>query len=393
MVILGLSIIGGLIAGGGFSGPLSQLFLGVCGVCLFSMFVVIPIAGRRSRKKRAEERKRREEGERRILTEASRKSAESRQQMETTCLICKEPSAIEYVGRVPAGSYQQWKADSLGHDFHGHWLWGRSRLYKYEKFLDSYKCSFCGSEWKVPGSSMIGEMVLASQQPTSSTSQQPNQDFAWLRELVEKGGVQVSTVKCPNCAGKIDLPTEGNLVKCAYCGHTLFVEDVYKIIKQVGSNLGTQPTSPWIWLIGSKEEALHWHSYKREDGTLTNAEPRPYAGLWVKGNLVIAIASITADTITIEPLAGVSIGTSAPTFKRLVNHLHEKELRDKELVPEGKGIRFEVEETGGSLSKLVILSYSGNYIEGKPYCEQDSAEADLILSDADWELSRALDKS
>ncbi|MEM3886767.1 MAG: hypothetical protein QXO82_06880 [Candidatus Methanomethylicia archaeon] len=58
-------------------------------------------------------------------------------------------------------------------------------------------------------------------------------DFSWLKSLLDRGGIVLTTVKCPSCGGILDIPNEGKFIKCKYCGQTIFVEDVINIIREV----------------------------------------------------------------------------------------------------------------------------------------------------------------
>jgi len=61
----------------------------------------------------------------------------------------------------------------------------------------------------------------------------PTHDFTWLKDLLDKGGIMMTAVKCPQCGASLNLPKEGNLANCRFCGQTVYVEDVLKIIKEL----------------------------------------------------------------------------------------------------------------------------------------------------------------
>ena len=61
-------------------------------------------------------------------------------------------------------------------------------------------------------------------------------DFSGIVELIAKYGIVVEEIKCPVCNGNIELPKEGNVTKCPYCGATIEAIDVYKIIKDLIKN-------------------------------------------------------------------------------------------------------------------------------------------------------------
>ena len=56
-------------------------------------------------------------------------------------------------------------------------------------------------------------------------------DFTWLRSEMEKGGLMLSTVKCTQCGGKLELPKSGDMMNCKYCGSTIHAVDVFDKIR------------------------------------------------------------------------------------------------------------------------------------------------------------------
>lgn len=56
-------------------------------------------------------------------------------------------------------------------------------------------------------------------------------DFSFLKGQLEKGGLAVTAVKCPNCSASVTLPAEGEFLKCAYCGSTIHAADVFEKLK------------------------------------------------------------------------------------------------------------------------------------------------------------------
>ena len=56
-------------------------------------------------------------------------------------------------------------------------------------------------------------------------------DFSFLKAQIEKGGVVLSTVKCPNCAAAANLPDFGDTIKCGYCGAMIRAMDVFEKLK------------------------------------------------------------------------------------------------------------------------------------------------------------------
>ena len=56
-------------------------------------------------------------------------------------------------------------------------------------------------------------------------------DFSWVRRYLDKGGLVLTAFKCPQCSGSIDLPKEGNVTKCKYCGSNVYAQDVFDKLK------------------------------------------------------------------------------------------------------------------------------------------------------------------
>jgi hypothetical protein len=105
-----------------------------------------------------------------------------------------------------------------------------------------------------------------------------------------------------------------------------------------------------------------------------------------KGGQVIATASITSDAVEIEP-SGVVLKSSTPPFKSFLlgKILQEMKAKDEELIKSGKlakgsELRFDVEETSGSIGKVIIENY------------REKARLNEILSTAAWTFSRMLEK-
>ncbi len=106
-----------------------------------------------------------------------------------------------------------------------------------------------------------------------------------------------------------------------------------------------------------------------------------------KGGQVIATASITADAVAIEPSSGVVLKSVTPPFKSFLlgKILQGMKTKDEELVQSGKlakgmALRFDVDETNGSLGRIVIENY------------RDKARLNEILSTVSWTFSRMLEK-
>jgi hypothetical protein len=106
-----------------------------------------------------------------------------------------------------------------------------------------------------------------------------------------------------------------------------------------------------------------------------------------KGSEVIATASVTSDCVSIEPREGTVLRQSTPPFKSFLlgKILQGMRTKDDELVASGKlgkglELKFDVEESNGAISKLVIENY------------REKARLNEILNTVAWTFSRMLEK-
>ena len=58
-------------------------------------------------------------------------------------------------------------------------------------------------------------------------------DFTWLRDYLDKGGIILTTVKCPQCGAALELPKTGTATKCQYCGSGIYALDLLEKLKGV----------------------------------------------------------------------------------------------------------------------------------------------------------------
>lgn len=58
-------------------------------------------------------------------------------------------------------------------------------------------------------------------------------DFSALKDVMSKGGMVMTTYKCPNCGGKLELPESGQVLNCKYCGVPIKPVDVFDKIKDL----------------------------------------------------------------------------------------------------------------------------------------------------------------
>jgi len=106
-----------------------------------------------------------------------------------------------------------------------------------------------------------------------------------------------------------------------------------------------------------------------------------------KGGQVIATASITSDAVAIEPSSGVALKSTTPPFRSFLlgKILQGMKTKDEELVRSGKlakgmELRFDVDESNGSIGKLVIENY------------REMGRLNEILNTVSWTFSRMLEK-
>jgi hypothetical protein len=106
-----------------------------------------------------------------------------------------------------------------------------------------------------------------------------------------------------------------------------------------------------------------------------------------KGGGVIATASVTSDSVIIEPKDGLKLRQSIPPFKTFLlgKILQGMRAKDQELVTQGKlgkgrELSFDVEEVDGNISRVIVENY------------REKARLNEILSTVAWTFSRMLEK-
>jgi len=58
-------------------------------------------------------------------------------------------------------------------------------------------------------------------------------DFSALKTCMEKGGLVLQQIKCPECGAHIKLPPSGNQTTCEHCGSTILAYDIFEKIKSL----------------------------------------------------------------------------------------------------------------------------------------------------------------
>ena len=106
-----------------------------------------------------------------------------------------------------------------------------------------------------------------------------------------------------------------------------------------------------------------------------------------KGGQPVADASVTSDSISIDPAEGVVLKTSTPPFKSFLlgKILAGMKEKDSQLVAAGKiqkgsELIYDVEEKGGQITRLMIDNY------------REKARLNEILNTVAWTFSRMLEK-
>lgn len=79
----------------------------------------------------------------------------------------------------------------------------------------------------------LAKAILKLRAKEMLRARMPFVDFSLLKSILDKGGIVVKTIKCPSCGGILDVPSEGKFVKCRYCGHTIFVEEVVNMVREM----------------------------------------------------------------------------------------------------------------------------------------------------------------
>jgi ribosomal protein S27E len=56
-------------------------------------------------------------------------------------------------------------------------------------------------------------------------------DFSFLKSAMEKGGLVMQVLKCPECGATVEFPKSGNETKCLHCGKTIYAQDIFEKVK------------------------------------------------------------------------------------------------------------------------------------------------------------------
>lgn len=69
-------------------------------------------------------------------------------------------------------------------------------------------------------------------------------DFSSLKDVMSKGGLVMSTYKCPNCNGMVDIPEAGKVLVCKYCSTPIKPVDIFERIKSLMQSGETVTENP-----------------------------------------------------------------------------------------------------------------------------------------------------
>jgi hypothetical protein len=56
-------------------------------------------------------------------------------------------------------------------------------------------------------------------------------DFSSVRDYMNKGGLALQSVRCPECNAPLPLPDSGNQIECKHCGNIIYAQDILEKIK------------------------------------------------------------------------------------------------------------------------------------------------------------------
>ena len=137
----------------------------------------------------------------------------------------------------------------------------------------------------------------------------------------------------------------------------------------VDANLRASTFRPAIEMMAESKEMPEVRELKRD-----------------KGGEVIATASITNDSVAIEP-SGVVLKASTPPFRSFLlgKILQGMKANDEAMLKSGKlakgeELRFDVEESGGAIAKVIVENY------------REKARLNEVLSTVAWTFPRMLEK-
>lgn len=58
-------------------------------------------------------------------------------------------------------------------------------------------------------------------------------DFSFVKTFVEKGGIALTTLRCPNCNAPIKMPKGGTETVCEHCRSNVYAQDIFEKVKKL----------------------------------------------------------------------------------------------------------------------------------------------------------------
>lgn len=79
-------------------------------------------------------------------------------------------------------------------------------------------------------------------------------DFSSLKDVISKGGLVMTTYKCPNCNAMVDIPETGKVLMCKHCGTPIKPVDIFEKIKSIIQSGETVTENPEQEVASKPEE-------------------------------------------------------------------------------------------------------------------------------------------
>jgi len=77
------------------------------------------------------------------------------------------------------------------------------------------------------------DMVMEQIKSTIQNENKVTIDYSFLKTYLDKGGILLTTLRCPHCGAPIEIPNGGNNVKCKHCGNLILAIDLLDRISRI----------------------------------------------------------------------------------------------------------------------------------------------------------------
>lgn len=124
---------------------------------------------------------------------------------------------VDRSGDVIDGSYSTYKCSKFGLDLDE------------QKYVIGQRCSSYIPKEDYEQKCLSGEM----DKDKAKENVQIVFDFSSLKDEFVKGGIVMTTCKCPNCNAMVDIPETGKVLICKYCGAPIKAVDIFEKIKSL----------------------------------------------------------------------------------------------------------------------------------------------------------------